>query len=203
MNRYLASLANENGSALLVVVVLVPVLTLFCILAANVSFQNQTVTTSDKCHRDGFYDADGAIYGTSALISQIGKSDTRQEVEAGAGQDAPGIEYLSGDTSASYFARLLSNKESEDTTEDVKFLKPDSAEDIGIEATVDMQKLPGGSLAGGGAEFGNSADGIGAQINVVVFRLTAIGESVCKNTTVQVNGDYWMIVSKGGQTKGI
>jgi len=200
MNRYLASLTNDRGSALIVMVVLIPVLTLCCILAANVSFQNLTVTTSDKCHRDGLYNADGAVYGTSALISKIGKSDTREEVQDGTGQAAPGIEYV---TDASDFARMLSNNESESTTEDVKFLKPDSDEDIGIEATVDMEKLPGGSLTGGGAEFANAAEGIGAQINVVVFRLRAMGRSACANTSVPVNGDYWMIVTKGGQTKGI
>jgi hypothetical protein len=200
MNRYLASLTNDRGSALIVMVVLIPVLTLFCILAANVSFQNQTVTTSDKCHRDGLYNADGAVYGTSALISKIGKSDTRDAVQDGEGKAAPGIQYV---TDAEDFARMLSNNVSESTTEDITFLKPDSDEDIGIEATVDMKKLPGGSLTGGGAEFANAAEGIGAQINVVVFRLRAMGRSACANTSVQVDGDYWMIVTKGGQTKGI
>jgi hypothetical protein len=204
MNRYLSSLTNERGSALLVVVVLVPVLTLFCFLAANVSFQNQEVTTSDKCHRVALYNADGAIYGTAALISKIGKNDDtgtpRAPVQDGAGNAAPGIKYV---TDAAAFAGLLSSNDSASTTEDVDFIKTNTAQDFGIEARVDMHKLPGGNLAGGGAEFGNSAEGIGSQIVVVVFQLQAQGNSSCANSTVQVNGDYWMIVSKGGQTKGI
>jgi hypothetical protein len=200
MNRYLASLTNERGSALLVIVVLVPVLTLFCFLAANVSVQNLEVTTSDKCHQNGLYSADGAVFGSAALISQIGKSDTRQKVLSGEGNAAPGIVYA---TDAEDFARMLSNNKSESATDELSFIKTNEANDYGFKATVDMQKLPGGSLAGGGAEFGNSAEGIGSQINVVVFRLTATGQSECRNSNVQVMGDYWMIVSKGGQTKGI
>jgi hypothetical protein len=198
MKRYFASLNNEKGSALLVIVLLVPVLTLFCILASNVSVQNQTVATADKCHQSGLFAADGAVYGTAALISQIGKNYENPRAPVQDGTEAPGIQYV---TNAANFAAMLSSNASASTTEDVMFLK--TPNDFGVQSTVDMQKLPGGNLAGGGAEFGNSAEGIGSQITVVVFRLRSTGISSCTNTNVQVNGDYWMIVSKGAQTKGI
>ncbi len=203
MNRYITCLTNDRGSALFVAILLIPVLTLFCVFASTVSFQNQLVTTNDKCYRDGFYDSDGAVYGTSKLISLIGKSIKRDAVEAGVGKAAPGLKYLSAGGDASDFVTELIEGKLKDTTEDVEFLKPDSDSEFGIESTVDILKFPGGNPAGGGAEFGNTADGIGAQMNVVVFRLQSIGRSKCPNTTVQVNADYWMLTSRGAQTKGI
>ena len=204
MNGHLASLTNEKGSALLIVVLLVPVLTLFCIFASNVSYQNMIVITNDRCHRDGLYNADGAVYGTSKLISLIGRSKTREAVEAGEDKAAPGIVYSNtGADKAEEFVQELIEGRVRDTTEDVQFVKPDSAEDVGIESTVDISTLGGANPAGGGAEFGMGADGVGAQINVVVYRLQSKGKSSCPNTAVQVNGDYWMIATKGAETKGI
>jgi hypothetical protein len=218
MNRYLSTVTNDRGTALLIVVVLVPVLTLFCIFASNVSVQDMMVTANDNCHRYALYDADGALYGTAKLISLIAKSDNRAPVEEGVGQAAPGIQYLNTDSDpADFFARMMSNTESANTNQDVKFVKTtDTAtdpneEDFGLGSTVDITKDWSKNDEGGGAEFGNTYGGIGAQINKIRFRMIAktidaagiTGGSVCPNTDVQVNGDYWLIVAEDGQTKGI
>ena len=204
MKRYVALVANDRGSALLVLVLLIPVMTLFCIFAANVSNQNEDVVANDNCHRDALYNSDGAVYGTAKLISDVAKNDERAPVEAGSGKDAPGIEYVNGDSDkAEFFRHLLTSKESKDTTEDLKFVKTDPTNDFGIKSTVDLEKLDGAVLAGGGAEFGNSAEGVGSQLNVVVFRMRSRGEAKCPNTNVTVMGDYWMITNKEAQAKGI
>lgn len=208
MNRYLSTVTNDRGTVLLIVVAMVPVLTLFCIFASNVSVQDMMVTANDKCHRYAVYDADGAIYGTAKLISLIAKSDTRAAVKEGPSEAAPGIKYLNTDADpADYFARMMSNTESAKTTEDVKFVKTSttSEEDFGLGSTVDITKDFSGNVEGGGAEFGNARGGIGAQINKVRFRVNASTSngSVCPNTDVRVNGDYWLIVTEEGQTKGI
>jgi hypothetical protein len=204
MNKYVASIANERGSALLVMVILVPVLTLFCLFASNIGYQNQMVTTNDRCHRDGFYDSDGAVYGTSKLISLIEKNKYRAAVQSGVGNDAPGIDYISTGGNASDFVTQITEGRLNDTDQDVQFKKPNPADDFGIESTVDIIKFPAGNPAGGGAEFGNSAGGIGEQLVVVIFRLQSSGQSACPNTpAVQVQADYWMIATEAGQTKGI
>lgn len=212
MNRYLSAVANDRGTVLFIVVIMVPVLTLFCIFASNVSVQDIMVTANDKCHRYAVYDADGAIYGTAKLISLIAKSATREAVETGENEDAPGIQYLNSETDpADYFARMVSNTESANTTEDVMFVKttdtstdPDE-EDFGLGSTVDITKDFSENIAGGGAEFGNASGGIGAQINRIRFRMeaTTSNGSVCPDTNVQIDGDYWLIVTEEGQTKGI
>ena len=204
MKRYLALVTNDRGSALLVLVLLIPVMTLFCIYAANVSNQNENVVANDNCHRDALYNSDGAVYGTAKLISDIFKTnDERDKVEEGSGKAAPGIQYLNSESDkAKEFVQLLDSKRANDTDKDLEFVKTDSVNDFGIESTVDLTKMGGGVLAGGGAEFGNSAEGVGSQLNVVVFRLSSIGKAKCPNTNVTVVGDYWMITNKEVQ-KGI
>jgi hypothetical protein len=214
MNRYLSAVTNDRGSALLIVVIMVPVLTLFCVFASNVSIQDMMVTANDKCHRYALYDADGAIYGTAKLVSLIAKSNTREAVEEGDGEAAPGIHYLNSGSSgdaADFFARMVSNAESAKTNEDVQFVKttdttfdPDE-EDFGLGSTVDIEKDFSENMAGGGAEFGNASAGIGAQLNRIRFRMSAdtSNGAACPDTNVQIEGDYWLIVTKAGQTKGI
>jgi hypothetical protein len=197
---------------MLIVVIMVPVLTLFCIFASNVSVQDMMVTGNDKCHRYAVYDADGAIFGTSKLVSLIAKSNTREAVEEGDGNAAPGIEYLNAESDpADFFARMVSNTKSEETVDDVKFVKTtDTAtdpyeEDFGLGSTVSIFKDKSENVAGGGAEFGNASGGIGSQLNRIRFRMIATTSDglVCPNTDVEIHGDYWLIVTKEGQTKGI
>jgi hypothetical protein len=191
---------------------MLPVLMLLCMFASNVSVQDMIVAGNDKCHRYALYDADGAIYGTAKLVSLVAKSDTREPVKAGSSEAAPGIEYLNDENDpADFFARMMSNDRSKYTTEDVKFIKttdttknPDE-EDFGLSSKVDITKDLTDNVPGGGAEFGNSREGIGTQINRVRFRISAgtSGGSVCPDTNVQVLGDYWLIVTEAGKTKGI
>lgn len=212
MNRYLSTVANDRGTVLFIVVIMVPVLTLFCIFASNVSVQDMMVTANDKCHRYAVYDADGAIYGTAKLVSLIAKSDTREAVEAGESEAAPGIEYLNSESDpADYFARMVSNSKSQEDVDDVKFVKTtdtgtDPEEmDFGLGSTVSIVKDKSENIAGGGAEFGNAYAGIGAQLNRIRFRMSAktSNGAICPNTDVEIMGDYWLIVTEEGQTKGI
>lgn len=214
MNRYLSTVANDRGTVLFIVVIMVPVLTLFCIFASNVSVQDIMVTANDKCHRYAVYDADGAIYGTAKLVSLIAKSDTREAVGAGESEAAPGIEYINPDGESDpsdFFARMVSNSKSEENVDDVKFVKTtDTAtdpneEDFGLGSTVSIFKDMSENVAGGGAEFGNAYGGIGAQINRIRFRMSAktSNGAVCPDTNVTIMGDYWLIVTEEGQTKGI
>lgn len=214
MNRYLSTVTNDRGTVLFIVVIMVPVLTLFCIFASNVSVQDMMVTINDKCHRYAVYDADGSIYGTAKLVSLIAKSDTREAVEAGTSEAAPGIQYINPDGASDpsdFFARMVSNNKSEEGVDDVKFVKTTDAvsnpgeKDFGLGSKVSIFKDMSENVAGGGAEFGNAYAGIGAQLNRIRFSMNATTSngSVCPNTNVQIDGDYWLIVTKEGQTKGI
>lgn len=205
MKRRCDLIQNEQGSALLWVLIMIPLFTLLVVFASKTAVQDLNVAGNDKFHRVAFYNSDGAVYGTAKLISLIGKSETREAVEAGEGEDAPGIEYLNKEADpAEYFRHLLTSEESENTNEDVAFIKADVDNDIGLDSRVNLTKLgPGGTPAGGGAEFGSGGEGIGAQMSVVIFRLRSQGRSPGANSTSSVVGDYWLITNKDGRTKGI
>jgi hypothetical protein len=205
MKTILVVANNEKGSALIAAVLIIPILTLFCVLGSQMSVQDSYISTNDRCHRSGLYNADGSIYGTAKLISQIAKSETREKVEAGPGTAAPGIEYKNSETDqAEYFRHLLTSMESENTEEDLAFVQTDPDNDVGLQSTVDITKQgPGGTPAGGGAEFGSGGEGIGSQMSVVVFRISGRGASICPNMSVPVVGDYWLVTNKDGRTKGI
>lgn len=208
MHRFYMPVRNEHGSALLIAVLIIPVMTLFCVFASQIGVQDLQATGNDICHRTAFYNADGSLYGAAKLISQIAKDPNRTEVQAGTGKAAPGIEYLNVDSSysdpAAYFVHLLTSSASDSTSEDLAFVKTNTATDTGLSSTVDIKKLgTGGTPAGGGAEFGSGSEGIGAQMNVVIYRLRAQGQGSCANSTATVDGDYWLITNKDGQTKGL
>lgn len=207
MRRYLSSMKNDRGSAMIVVVMLLPVLTLLVVFALNTGNQNIEIASNDNCHRDALYNADAAIYGTSKLISLINKSESRDEVDGGTSGDAPGVQFYDdtgtlGDD-GSYFVTMAISEESQNTADDLEFQMVDEANNIGIKSKVDIRKFRGETLGGGGAEFGSAAEGLGAQLNIVRYEIRSQGEGSCGNAALPVRGEYMFIASKAGQTKGI
>jgi Tfp pilus assembly protein PilX len=197
-------LHNDNGSALLVALLILPMLTLFCVFAATIGNQDVMVTTNDKSHRVGLYNADASIYGTAKLLSLIYKTQGGT-IAAGAGTEAPGITYSNTESDqADAFRHLITSTEGKNTTEDLQFTKIPGT-DNGIESVVDVEKPNdrGGNVAGGGAEFGAGSEGVGTGINYVIFRIRAQGKTLLPNSAVQVNGDFWYIPTKGASTKGL
>jgi hypothetical protein len=188
-----------------VALLVLPVLTLFCVFAATIGNQDVMVTTNDKSHRVGLYNADASIYGTAKLLSLLGKDESRGTIAAGPGTNAEGIIYSNTESDqAEAFRRLVTSTEGKNTTEDLQFTKLPGA-DNGIESVVDIEKLNdnGGNPKGGGAEFGSGAEGVGAQLQTIIFRIQAQGKTLLPNSTVQVDGDFWLIPSKGATTKGL
>lgn len=207
MKRYLSTIKNNHGSAMITVVMLLPVLTLLVVFALNTGNQNIAVTTNDDCHRDALYNSDAAVYGTSKLISLINKSEARDEVSGGASGDAPGVQYYDDTGSlgddGGHFVTMAISEESQDTGDDLEFQMVDDVNHIGIKSKVDISKFRGETLGGGGAEFGSAAEGLGAQLNVVRYGIRSQGEGNCANTSLPVRGEYMFITSKAAQTKGI
>jgi len=205
MRQFISPLKNDSGSALLVLVLLVPVLTLFVVFASSTTFQDTTVTINDNCHRDAFYNSDAALYGSAKMIGLVGKKKDAPEILAGTGGDAPGVIFNNGNADTDVgFRQLITSLRSKDTLDqyDVEFIKVQGT-DIGVESLVDIEKMGTPDSVGGGAEFGAAAEGVGAQLNKALFRIRSQGRSGCPNTTVMVEGDYYMIASDTIGEKGI
>jgi hypothetical protein len=204
MKRRVSPIHNDSGSAMLVALLMLPVLTLLCVFAATIGNQNSMVSVHDKSHRFGLYNADASIYGTAKLISQISKVDARPKLEAGASTTAPGLRYsnTASDTAEEFVKTEIIRGESNNPAEDIEFIKIPGSDD-GIQSKVTIQKGSSGNMAGGGAEFGTGADGVTGQLNVTIYNIQGDGQTLLPNSTVRVQGEYWFISSKGGQTKGL
>ncbi len=198
-------LANDRGSALLVLVLLVPVLTLFVVFASSVTFQDTTVTINDNCNRDAFLNSDGALYGTAKMVGMIGKKKDAPEIVSGVGGDAPGIIFNNTHVDKDVgFRQLITSLRSKDSLDefDLEFIKVPGSE-IGLRSIVDIEKMGTPDSVGGGAEFGAAAEGVGTQLNKALFRIRSQGSGDCPNTTVMVEGDYYMVASDTIGEKGI
>ena len=206
MRQALSPLHNDRGSALLVTVLLVPVLTLFVVFASNVTHQDTFVTVNDDCHREAFYNSDAALYGTAKMIGLIGKIQDAPELIAGTGGDAPGVIFnnLDADTDIGFRRIVSGSLVSKDTVDqyDIEFIKIPGT-DIGVESLVDIEKMGSPGSVGGGAEFASAAEGAGAQLQKALYRIRSQGRSRCTNTVVMVEGDYHMIASNTIGQKGI
>jgi hypothetical protein len=191
-------------------VILLPVATLICIFAFNIAYRDIAPTTNDKCYRNAFFHADGAVYGSAKLISTIAKSRARKKIEtdhdtnvnAGGSMDfgAPGIKYKNNAADpAEFFVHLLENPEVNETDEDVEFVGE-------IKSTVDLRRTASRNPFGGGAEFGSAAEGIGAQSSAVVYQLRSRSGGNCNlpaGSGADITADYWMLVGQQGASKGI
>lgn len=72
--------SNDNGSAILIVVIILMVLTLLGLIATRTTNTEMKIAANDKRHRVTFYDADGATELASELLEQnidtLGFDDT-------------------------------------------------------------------------------------------------------------------------------
>jgi hypothetical protein len=210
MFRHSSTFGNQNGSALLMLVILLPVATLICIFAFNMAYRDIAPTTNDKCYRNAFFHADGAVYGCAKLISNIAKSRTREKIEtdhatdvnAGGSMDwgAPGIEYKNDAADpAEAFVLLLESPKVNETEEDVAFVGA-------VKSMVDIRRNASRNPFGGGAEFGSASEGIGAQSNVIVYQLRSKSGGSCNlpaGSGVDITADYWLLVGPQSTPKGI
>ena len=65
-----APVFNDNGSAILIVVIILMALTLLGLIATRTTNTEMKIAASDKRHRATFYDADGATELASELLEQ-------------------------------------------------------------------------------------------------------------------------------------
>ena len=165
-------------------------LTSICIFAANTIHKEIQVSGNDKFYRTAFYNADGSVYGTAKLVSCL--NNQKEKVTDGASGDAPGIQYLNTDSdpAETFLEQIMGSKKDDANVTDLEFNKTDLANDFGLESKVIVQKNRLITPFGGGAEFGSASEGVGAQMNAVVYTIRSEGEgpSTTKST---IFSEYW------------
>jgi len=139
------TLRNENGSALIVTLLVLVILTLVGIGANNTTSTDIQIAANQKFHKMAFYHADAGVYATPKLISSA--------IADSSNPSGTGFSYL--DAGTDVFYRELMGYDAYDSDPDVSFSL--GGEDV----RVDVQRSKTETLAGGGAEFASGAEGVG------------------------------------------
>jgi Tfp pilus assembly protein PilX len=135
---------DENGSVLILSLLILMVLTLLGISASNTSVFEYKIASNDKYRDMSFYNADGGIYATAKLIGEA--------ITTGVDPDYPGVV-----TYYTPFNALVMTNKGPDATAS-RDLNIDLAEGS---VDIDIVSRRAQQMAGGGAEFGSGSGGAG------------------------------------------
>lgn len=184
MKRSIFSFRNEDGSTLIIVVLILLLGTLIGIFATNTSTIEIQISGNDKFHKIAFYGADSGVYTVPKLISPIidVKGDPYPLSSA----------FTLSDTSATdaFYKKLAFGKTP----------YPHIEFDVGNSNHVDVvvEKLGSTNLVGGGVEFAAASEGGGVGgLKGIFYGL----DSVCtglQNTRSNVGAQYLKVTSAAG-----
>ena len=152
MKIFIRRAGNEEGSVLLVALLIMVLLTLIGIAATTTTNIELEISGNEKTHKIAFYRADSGVYCTPKLISLcVDKSAPSTS------NKTPGINYLT-DNNAFYRQIMGYDKYDGGVMMDMM----DISIPMGTDSVeVDVERVGQKILAGGGAEFASGAEGIG------------------------------------------
>ena len=179
MDLLVSQRRNEDGSVLVAAVLFMIILTLIGMAAMNTSTVEKQIAANDKSKKIVFHVADSGVYAVPKLISEC--------ISAEAQVAANGIEYL--DPSGDRFAvpdNVPGDNPNSDFYEQITDQVPyNNAKDVRIDidgntntVEVDVERTGTVILAGGGAEFGTGAEGLGYNSSgsrALLFRQDSFG----------------------------
>ena len=142
MTSSIRRLENEEGSALVLALLMIVLLTLMGIAVTRQTAVELQIAGNYKVHKTAFHHADSGIYTTPKLIAGCVEAD----------QDMAGMTYLGG---ANTFYREIMGFDAYDAARDVRYTMS------GFNIDVDVNRVGARNIAGGGVEFASGAEGIG------------------------------------------
>jgi hypothetical protein len=170
---------NEEGSIMVIALLMLVFLTLIGIAATTSTEIETQISGNEKFHKMAFYHTDSGIYATPKLISLC--------VDNGAPSSISGITYLNANGEADagdstlddiFFNEIMGfddllGRDSHDTACDMRFSLDNHNVDIDINRTGQQ------SVAGGGTEFGSGSEGVGTGSTggvALLFAMNSFGK---------------------------
>lgn len=144
MKSVISLLRDEQGSILVIGLVMLAFLTILGIAATRTTEIEIKIAGNDEYHKIAFYSADSGIYTTPKLISAAIDNAAVQAVGSGS--------YTPNDGT---FYREVLGFDAWDPAVDVQYIMGDFL------ANVDVNRTGTKNLPGGGTEFASGAEGIG------------------------------------------
>jgi hypothetical protein len=190
-------LQSEQGSVIIVALLVLFTLTLLGISATTTSTVELQIAANDQLHTIAFYNTECGIFATPKLISNAIDILSEPPVDTDDGSIAPGIEYLPNDGSYvadTFFRQVIGYDAYDGGTSDITF---DSG---GIPVEVDVERLGQQNIVGGGAEFASGSQGIGAGSTggvAIFFGMDAAGTGP-RNSAANIRAEYRKVVGVPG-----
>jgi hypothetical protein len=183
---------NEDGSVLIVALLMLVFLTIIGISAATTTNIELQVAGNQKFHKVAFYHADSGVYTTPKIISTC--IDAGTEINIGSGTTEPDIRYSTGSSSTLFYGQIMGYDTYDGGTKDIEFTLG------GFDVGVDVRRDRVETLAGGGAEFAAGAEGIGTGSGggvAIYYEMDSLGNGPA-NSISNVTAFYRKVVGVPG-----
>lgn len=178
-------IGNEEGSALVVALLFLVLLTIIGISASTTSEIELNIAANQKTHKIAFNNADSGIYTSPKLISAC--------VESGAQQAVAGMTYIPAGNDGTFYREIM-GFDPWDAARDIRFTLG------GFNVDVDVDRTGVQHLAGGGVEFASGAEGIGvgsAGGVAIFYAMDSLGDGPAFSVS-DIGGVYRKVVGVAG-----
>jgi hypothetical protein len=183
---------NEDGSVLVIALLILVFLTIIGISATTTTSIELQIAGNEKFHKIAFYHADSGVYTTPKLISRC--IDSGAEINIGSGTTEPDIRYSTGSSSTLFYGQVMDYDTYDGGTEDIEFTLR------GFDVGVDVRRDRVENLAGGAVEFAAGAEGIGAGSGggvAIFYEMDSFGDGPA-NSISNVSAVYRKVVGVPG-----
>jgi hypothetical protein len=183
---------NEDGSVLIVALLILVFLTIIGISATTTTNIELQVAGNQKFHKNAFYHADSGVYTIPKIISACIDSGT--EINIGSGTTEPDIRYSTESSSTLFSGQVMGYDTYDGGTKDIEFTLS------GFDVVVDVRRDRVENLAGGAVEFAAGAEGIGAGSSggvAIYYEMDSLGDGQA-NSISNVSAVYRKVVGVPG-----
>ncbi|MDY7036247.1 MAG: pilus assembly PilX N-terminal domain-containing protein [Thermodesulfobacteriota bacterium] len=201
MKHFSSRFTNEQGSVMVVALIMLAFLTIIGVSASTTSNIELQIAGNERFHKIAFFHADSGIYLTPKLISTC--------VDAGEPQgNLANITYLdsNGESDPSdstlddiFYYEIMGydeilGRDAHDESKDIRFFMGNHKVDVDVERTGQKH------LVGGGTEFGSGAEGVGGGSTggvAILFAIDSFGNGP-SSALSNVEGKYRKVVGVVG-----
>lgn len=198
MRICLKTIRNEKGSAIIIVLFLLTILTIIGISASNTTDVDLNIAGNDRLFRTAFYGAEGGTGATAKRVSQIVDSS---EVPPESAEEDGGLKYNDA-TPVELYDEVFGLKV--DVDDPVWDADPDmnfKLSGVGLpsaEVEIDLKRLAQQAPAGESAEFGTGAEALGGKTIIVIpYALNSVGQTDAL-TKARIRSVYYKYKDKPG-----
>ena len=185
-------LKNEQGSVLLLAVMMMIVLTLIGIAATTTSTIEIQISGNDKFHKMAFYNTDAGVYAIPKIISRAINDKATPDIGSSFDYLDDNEDVTGSATYPDFFNELSGLKAYDNGNKDISF------KNDGVNLTeVDVERLEVVNLAGGGAEYASGAEGGGSSLKGIYFGIDSFGEGP-NNSLSNLGARYLKVVGAAG-----